>query len=160
MVNQNKKIKEIKEFKRFLEEKEGLYFSEQQLLIIYSAIANRRPLMLRGPPGTGKTEITKAIAEYLNAEYIFYQCTLGTTEDDLIYKLEPVEDTKSGIKLVLGALPEALISSQKQKTVLVLDEFDKTRPQCDALLLDYLQNYRVSARIRGCLLYTSPSPRD
>jgi len=145
MVNKNKKFEE---FKQFIQN-EGLYFSDQHLLLIYSAIINKRPVLLRGPPGTGKTEITKAIAEYLNAEYVFYQCTLGTTEDDLIYKLEPSEETKSGIKLVLGALPEALISSKSKRTVLVLDEFDKTRPQCDALLLDYLQNYRVSARIRG-----------
>jgi len=31
----------------------------------------------------------------------------------------------------------------------VLDEFDKTRPSTDALLLDFLQNVRISARFEG-----------
>jgi len=136
----------MNEFKNFIESK-GLHFQDKQLLLLYTAIKLNKPVLLRGLPGTGKTEITKVIAEYLGAEYIFYQCTLGTTEDDLIYKILPSESTKSGVQLILGALPEALKKSQKTRVVLVLDEFDKTRPSCDALLLDFLQNYRVSTRI-------------
>ena len=133
-------------FNSFLNSKQ-LYLDDLTTSIVYSAIVNKAPIMFRGPAGTGKTNITKIIAEFLGAKYIFYQCTVGTTEDDLIYKILPSESTKSGVQLVLGPLPEALKISQKTKVVLVLDEFDKTRPSVDALLLDFLQNYRVSVRI-------------
>ncbi len=132
-------------FINFIKSK-GLYFDNQTLFLIYSAIVQRSPIILRGPAGTGKTELTKVIAEFLDAEYIFYQCTIGTTEEDLLHKIVPDESTKSGIKLVLGPLPEALKKSHQGKVVLVLDEFDKTRPTADALLLDFLQNYRISVR--------------
>jgi len=104
----------------------------------------RKTIMLRGPAGVGKTQLTYLISRYLNAEYVYYQCTYGTDEDMLLYKYVPSEHTKSGIKITLGPVPMALMMSQKRKVVLVLDEFDKTRPSADTLLLDVLQNYRLS----------------
>jgi MoxR-like ATPase len=86
------------------------------------------------------------------------QCTPGTSEDDLLYKYVPSEDTKSGIKLTLGPIPRALQLSRKKMVVLVLDEFDKTRPSADALLLDVLQNYRISLYIdnKKSVIYGNP----
>jgi len=103
--------------------------------------------LLRGPPGAGKTMITQIVADYFNAHYVFVQTTLNTTEDELIYKFVPSEETKSGVRIQYGSLPDALIKSREKITVLTIDEFDKTRPSADALLLDYLQNARVSFRI-------------
>jgi len=103
--------------------------------------------LLRGPPGAGKTMITQIVADYFNAHYVFVQTTLNTTEDELIYKFVPSEETKSGVRIQYGSLPDVLIKSREKITVLTIDEFDKTRPSADALLLDYLQNARVSFRI-------------
>ena len=106
--------------------------------------SSRKAFLLRGPAGVGKTQLTYLVAHWLNAEYVFFQCTYGTSEDELLYKFIPSELTKSGIKTVLGPIPRALAKSREHKVVLVLDEFDKTRPSVDALLLDVLQNFRVS----------------
>jgi MoxR-like ATPase len=106
--------------------------------------SSRKAFLLRGPAGTGKTQLTYLISQWLQATYVFYQCTYGTSEDDLLYKYIPSEQTKSGIKLALGPIPRALAESKNHKVVLVLDEFDKTRPSADALLLDVLQNFRVA----------------
>jgi hypothetical protein len=103
--------------------------------------------LIRGPPGLGKTMITQVIAEYFGADYVFTQTTLNTTEDELIYKFLPSEKTKSGVKIQYGPLPEALKKSREKITILTIDEFDKTRPSTDALLLDFLQSARVSFRI-------------
>jgi len=103
--------------------------------------------LLRGPPGAGKTMITQIVADSFNAHYVFIQTTLNTTEDELIYKYIPSEQTRSGVRIQYGPLPDALIKSREKITVLTIDEFDKTRPSADALLLDYLQNARVSFRI-------------
>jgi MoxR-like ATPase len=104
----------------------------------------RKAIMLRGPAGVGKTQLTYLVSRWLGSEYVYFQCTYGTDEDMLLYKYIPTEQTKSGIKIALGPVPRALMMSQKKKVVLVLDEFDKTRPSADALLLDVLQNYRLS----------------
>jgi len=135
-------------------EKQSLYeFLSENSFYISPSLANvlekviktrRRAILLRGPAGTGKTQLTYLVSQWLDAEYVFYQCTYGTSEEELLYKYIPSEETKSGIKITLGPVPRALSISKNRKVVLVLDEFDKTRPSADALLLDVLQNFRVS----------------
>ncbi|MHA1632486.1 MAG: AAA family ATPase [Candidatus Freyarchaeota archaeon] len=143
------KIPAVSELKEFLE-REGLFYPSHVVSVLYAGLSLKtgfRAFLLRGPAGTGKTSLTEAIARIFNANYIFYQCTLGTSEDELLYKFIPSEETKSGIKMLLGPLPEAVKASREGPVVLVLDEFDKTRPSTDALLLDFLQTGRVSVRI-------------
>ncbi|MGC8773285.1 MAG: AAA family ATPase [Conexivisphaera sp.] len=105
--------------------------------------------LLRGPAGVGKTYLTKQISECLGGEYIFFQATLNTSEDDLLYKYVPDISTPAGVRITYGPLPKALQESRARTTVLAIDEFDKTRPSADALLLDYLQSARVSLYLGG-----------
>ena len=134
-------------FKRFLKI-QGFIFKDYVIDIIYNTIFNLngsvKALLLRGPAGVGKTSLGELLAKYLGAELVFFQCTYGTSEEDMLYKYVPSEDTKSGIKIALGPIPLALEMSRSKKVVLLIDEFDKTRPSADALLLDVLQNARVS----------------
>jgi MoxR-like ATPase len=126
------------------------FYLDRNIADIIEKIANtsdRKAFLLRGPAGVGKTQLTFLVAKWLGAEYIYFQCTYGVDEDSLLYKYVPDETTKSGIKITLGPVPRALKISQRKKVVLVLDEFDKTRPSADALLLDMLQNFRVSLYI-------------
>jgi len=109
--------------------------------------SRRKAFLLRGPAGVGKTMLATLIAQYLQAKLVFFQCTYGTSEDDLLYRYIPSEETKSGIRITLGPIPLALKISQGRKVVLLLDEFDKTRPSADALLLDVLQNFRIALYI-------------
>jgi MoxR-like ATPase len=108
-----------------------------------------RAIMLTGPAGTGKTALTRQIADSSGASYTFIQCTAGMDEGELLYKMLPSEETAAGVKVIPGKLIEAIDASTKGKSVLVLDEWDKTRPSADAFLLDFLQNARVSWRING-----------
>jgi len=85
---------------------------------------------------------------------------MGTHEDDLIYKYIPSEETKSGIKITYGPIPQALNISKSKTVVLVLDEFDKTRPSADSLLLDLLQNYRISLYINENETVISGNPNN
>jgi len=131
----------------FLEEN-GFIVETQLAHVLEKILGNsRRAILLKGPAGVGKTQLTYLVAKYLNAEYVFYQCTMGTSEEDLLYKYIPCEETKSGIKITFGPIPQALHLSKDKIVVLVLDEFDKTRPSADSLLLDLLQNFRISLYI-------------
>ena len=102
--------------------------------------------ILEGPIGTGKSYLPEVLAGVLEADFFFYQCFPGTREEDLILKMLPSEDTVSGIRLEEGILVQAVASTgraDRQRVMLVLDEWDKTRPSADAFLLDFLQSGRI-----------------
>ena len=44
---------------------------------IYLALAMRRPLLLEGEPGVGKTEVAKTLARVLDADLVRLQCYEG-----------------------------------------------------------------------------------
>ncbi len=97
-----------------------------------------------GPPGTGKTWLLEVIGDILGMNTFFKQVSPGSREEDLILDLLPDEDATSGIKKQWGELPKAVQASHEGNTLLILDEWDKTRPTADAFLLDFLQNGRVN----------------
>ena len=127
--------------------KNNFFVDEKVLKIIFTYITSLPRIggmLLRGPPGVGKTTMVELLAKYLDAKLVYYQATVGTAEDDLLYRFIPSERTKSGIEIALGPVPRALLLSKKRRVILLIDEFDKTRPGADSLLLDVLQNFRVS----------------
>jgi hypothetical protein len=103
---------------------------------------------LSGPIGTGKTYLPEVLSAVLDAELFFLQCFPGTREEDLMIKMLPSEQTVSGVALHDGVMTRAVKATQQgradRKILLVLDEWDKTRPSADSFLLDFLQTGRIS----------------
>jgi MoxR-like ATPase len=97
-----------------------------------------------GPPGTGKTWLLEVLGDILGMNTFFKQVSPGSREEDLILDLLPDEEARSGIEKQWGELPKAVRASHEGNTLLILDEWDKTRPTADAFLLDFLQNGRVN----------------
>ena len=126
----------------------GFIISKINAKIIWMGmfITSPKAFIFEGPAGTGKTKITELMNEYIkivkgHCEYLFFQCVYGTDENEIIYKIVP---TGGGFETIPGVLPSALEYSKTSPTIVTLDEFDKTRMSADALLLDYLQNGRIS----------------
>ena len=53
---------------------------------IYLALAMRRPLLLEGEPGVGKTEVGKTLAALLGAELVRLQCYEGIDASQALYE--------------------------------------------------------------------------
>ena len=102
--------------------------------IVNAAIVLQRPLLLKGEPGTGKTELAQVIAEDLQLRLIRWNIKSTSKATDGLYVYDTVQrlndsrfhdkdvsDIRQYIKL--GKLGEALRS--EEQVVLLIDEIDK-----------------------------------
>lgn len=102
--------------------------------------------LLRGVPGAGKTSTAEAFALAVGAKKFFYQCNPGTGKDELIGQpnLAAVLRRDSENAISDGILIQAARTAMGgQDVVLILDEIDKSSPEVDSYLLDFLQSRRI-----------------
>ena len=132
--------------------------------VLYIALRLQKPLLLEGPPGAGKTQIAKVLSETLGMELIRLQCYDGIDEAKALYhwnehlqrmalefaRQKEREDTWAELKqqlyspdfLIPGPILRALQS--ESRSVLLIDEVDKTGPEFEAFLLEILSDSQVS----------------
>src|SRR5262245_18623912 len=58
------------------------------LPVIFLAAGMRRPVLIEGPPGCGKTELAYAIARAVDTEVERLQCYVGINEEKAIGKFD------------------------------------------------------------------------
>src|SRR5579884_4193620 len=132
--------------------------------VMYLALRLRKPLLLEGPPGAGKTQVAKVLSDALGMQLIRLQCYEGIDEAKALYEWnEPLqrmalefarqnraheswEELKRQLYspdfLIPGPILRALQS--ESRTVLLIDEVDKTGPAFEAFLLEILSDFQVS----------------
>lgn len=159
---EDKTNEELERIKNGLEDLN--YISDESLVISLFLLENlRKPLLLEGNTGVGKTEIAKTFATYLNTDLIRLQCYEGLDVNSAIYEwnyqrqllaikiqetLEiSVEEKEKHIfndeYLLERPLLKSIRSNQKAP-VLLIDEIDRTDEEFEALLLELLSDFQIT----------------
>ena len=130
------------------------YISTKELTIaVNAAITLERPLLVKGEPGTGKTELAKQVAIALGLEIIDWSIKSTTKAQQGLYEYDAVSrlrDSQIGGKDVSniknyikkGKIWNAFES--EKKAVLLIDEIDKADIEFPNDLLHELDQMRFS----------------
>lgn len=142
------------------------YVAERGLATsVYLALTLRRPLLLEGEAGVGKTEIAKVLATGLDSELIRLQCYEGLDVTHAVYEwnyarqLLEIRMREAGGAvdqenlatdlfgpdfLIKRPLLRALQAPTDQPPVLLIDELDRADEEFEGYLLEMLSDYQVT----------------
>jgi MoxR-like ATPase len=141
---------------------------------IFLALSMRRPLLLEGEAGVGKTEVGKTLARILDAELIRLQCYEGIDASQALYEwnyarqllysraLQSGEvDPEQRVEELYG--PEFLVERPLLKAiragsraVLLIDELDRADDEFEAFLLEVLSDFSVTVPELGTIAADDP----
>jgi MoxR-like ATPase len=143
---------------------------------IFLALTMRRPLLLEGEPGVGKTEVAKTLARILDADLLRLQCYEGIDASQALYEWDYSRQLLYARALQGGELdvhervqelygPEFLLERpllrairEGQDCVLLIDELDRADDEFEAFLLEVLSDFSVTIPELGTIAAAEPPP--
>lgn len=126
--------------------RDARYLSTEELAtVVYLADRLGKPLLIEGPAGVGKTELSKAAAEALDTQLIRLQCYEGLDEAKALYEwqyakqmlyTQVLRDRVSAMLATTDTLREAFDRIAEEEDLFFSERFLLPRPLLKALLAE------------------------
>jgi MoxR-like ATPase len=157
------------------------YVADRSLsTVIFLALRLRKPLLLEGEAGVGKTEVAKVLATLLDSDLIRLQCYEGLDVSNAVYEwnftrqmlylrtLEATGATGAAERqialndifgpdfLLRRPLLRAIEHGGDRPPVLLIDEIDRSDEEFEAFLLEVLSDYQITVPEIGTIRADQP----
>ena len=160
--------------------KEQDYLANEGLATaIFLALRLKKPLLLEGEAGVGKTEVAKALSASINSEMIRLQCYEGIDASQAVYEWDYAKQLLHlKVSEVTGLTSEANLASLEGEIyderflfrrplmralepaepppVLLIDEVDRADDEFEAFLLEVLSDYSITVPEIGTFKTENP----
>jgi MoxR-like ATPase len=158
----------------------GYLADEGLATAVFLALTLRRPLLLEGEAGVGKTEVAKVLARWTGGELIRLQCYEGIDVSQAVYDwdytrqllhLRAAEATGEARALdadtletqlyqerflVKRAILRAIDHHDGPPPILLIDEIDRADDEFEAYLLEVLSDHQVTVPELGTFRASTP----
>jgi MoxR-like ATPase len=155
--------------------RQGGYLADRGLATaLFVGLSLRRPILLEGEVGVGKTEVAKVLASVLGRRLIRLQCYEGIDTHQALYEWDYARQM-----LAIRALSERQVADEQavdklfgpryllerplleavragDQAVLLIDEIDRADDEFEAFLLEVLSDYQISIPEIGTIRAESP----
>jgi MoxR-like ATPase len=144
-------------------ERDGYVADPAIATAVYLARQMRRPLLVEGDAGVGKTELAKVLARLLDTELIRLQCYEGLDVSTALYEWnyqrqllrlrlaedegrssDEIEELIFGRSYLLERPLLRAITREEGPPVLLIDEIDRADEGFEAFLLEVLSDFQVT----------------
>ncbi len=143
---------------------------------VFLALKRRKPLLLEGEPGVGKTEVARVLAALLGTRLIRLQCYEGIDVNTAVYEwnytrqmlhIRLMEVGGNGqqeeLKEIFGPdfllqrpLLQAIDPTNAKAPVLLIDELDRSDEEFEAYLLELLSDFQITIPEIGTIRAKEP----
>jgi len=141
------------------------YIADRSLATtVFLALKRRKPLLLEGEPGVGKTEVAKVPSAVLGTRLIRLQCYEGIDVSTAVYewnytrqmlhirlmeaggatRTEELKEIFGPDFLIQRPLLQAIDPANTQAPVLLIDELDRSDEEFEAYLLELLSDFQIT----------------
>lgn len=142
--------------------KKGYIPDNVTLVTIFLALKLKKPVLVEGPPGTGKTELSKKLALALERDFFRVQCYEGITFEQIVgewnyqkqllhlemSRLSEVDkDVFQNEFFIKRPLLSAFIN--KNPSIILIDEIDKADEEVESFLLQALGEKQITVNDLG-----------
>lgn len=139
----------------------GYICDEEVILTVFLALKLKKPLLIEGAPGVGKTEMGKVLSRVFNTSLVRLQCYEGLDENKALYEWnyqrqllkiqisrerEAVEGLEDDLFSPEYLLERPLLKALRadRHIVLLIDEVDKTDQEFEAFLFEMLSDFQIT----------------
>jgi len=142
---------------------ENRYIPDDKIgTIVFIALSLKKPILIEGPPGTGKTELAKALARSLKRDFFRIQCYEGITFEQVVgewnyqkqllfLEMARIEKQSTDIFNEEFFIKRSLLSAFRNKnpSVILIDELDKADEEVESFLLQALAEKEITVNDLG-----------
>ncbi|MGV8143461.1 MAG: AAA family ATPase [Methanothermobacter sp.] len=132
------------------------------ITVVFLALSLKKPILIEGPPGTGKTELSKAISRAFKREFYRIQCYEGITFEQIVgewnyqkqllsLEMSKIKETSEDVFQEEFFIKRPLLTSfmNDEDSVILIDEIDKADEEVESFLLQALGEKQITVNDLG-----------